>query len=310
MKLLYLLEGLRFPAMDKIMLLITNLGEETAFLVAAMIVFWCIDKRKGYYVLAVGFMGTLVNQFLKLTIRVPRPWVADPDFTVVEGAVEAAAGFSFPSGHSTSAVGTFGAIGYTARKPAVKWVCYSICVLVPLSRMYLGVHTPADVLVGAGLSLIIIGILSPMVRRHSENGTGNIFAAILFIAVCLVLFAEFFPFTIEADRLHNLTSGSKNGYTMLGASAGLLLVYPLERKYVNFETKAIWWAQILKVVLGFGIVLVVKEGLRAPLEAIFAGHLIARAVRYFLIVLAAGLLWPMTFRWFSKIGVKNELRNH
>ena len=310
MKLLYLLESLRFPLLDKLMLAITALGEETAFLVAAMIVFWCVDKKKGYYVMAVGFLGTLVNQILKLTFRVPRPWVADPDFTVVEGAVEAAAGFSFPSGHSTSAVGTFGAIGYTARKPAVKWVCYSICVLVPLSRMYLGVHTPADVLTGALLSVLLIKILSPTVRHHSESGTGNIFAVILLMAVGLVLFAEFFPFTIEAGQLHNLTSGSKNGYTMLGASVGLLIVYPLERKYVNFETKAIWWGQILKVALGFGLVLAVKEGLRSPLEAIFAGHLIARAVRYCLIVLVAGLLWPMTFRWFSKIGVKNELRNH
>ena len=170
--------------------------------------------------------------------------------------------------------------------------------------MYLGVHTPADVLVGAGLAVMLVMVLSPIVWRHSENGTMNIFTMILSLSVCLVLFAEFFPFTIEADQMHNLTSGSKNGYTMLGASAGMLMVYPLERKYVNFETKAVWWVQILKVLLGFGLVLAVKEGLRTPLELIFAGHLAARAVRYWLIVLVAGLVWPMTFRWFSKIGAK------
>ena len=48
MGILYLLEQMRFPAMDKLMLLVTQLGEETAFLVAAMIVFWCVDKKKGY----------------------------------------------------------------------------------------------------------------------------------------------------------------------------------------------------------------------------------------------------------------------
>ena len=58
----------------------------------------------------------------------------------------------------------------------------------------------------------------------------------------------------------------------------------------------------MKVVLGLGLVLLVKEGLRSPLESIFAGHLAARAVRYFLIVLVAGILWPLTFRWFGKLG--------
>ena len=304
MKLLYILESLRNPLLDKLMLLVTQFGEETAFLVAAMIVFWCVDKKKGYYVMAVGFLGTLMNQFLKLTFRVPRPWVLDPEFTVVEEAVEAAAGFSFPSGHSTSAVGTFGAIGYASWNPVVKWICYGICVLVPFSRMYLGVHTPADVLVGSALSIVMIRILSPMVWRHSENGTKNLLTMMLSFALCLLLFTKYYPFSIEESQLHNLTSGSKNAYTMIGAIAGLLVAYPLERKYVNFETKAIWWAQILKAILGFAFVIAVKEGMKAPLDAIFAGHMIARAIRYFLVVLAAAFVWPMTFRWFSKMGIK------
>ena len=58
--------------------------------------------------------------------------------------------------------------------------------------------------------------------------------------------------------------------------------------------------------VGLGVVLLVKEGLRSPLEAIFAGHLAARAVRYFLIVVVAGILWPLTFSWFGKLGRKAE----
>ena len=65
-----------------------------------------------------------------------------------------------------------------------------------------------------------------------------------------------------------------------------------------------WWAQILKAILGLGVVLLVKEGLRFPLEWILGSPLVARAVRYFLIVLVAGFLWPMTFRWFSTLGDK------
>ena len=91
---------------------------------------------------------------------------------------------------------------------------------------------------------------------------------------------------------------------MIGCVTGIAIVYTAEKKFVNFTTEAIWWAQILKVVLGVGLVLLVKEGLRAPLEMVFAGHMAARAVRYFLVVLAAGFFWPMTFHRFSKLGEK------
>ena len=89
---------------------------------------------------------------------------------------------------------------------------------------------------------------------------------------------------------------------MIGSLTGVAVVYFAERKYVDFETKAVWWAQILKILLGLGVVLLVKEGLRVPLGQIFGGHLIARSVRYFLIVVAAGFIWPMSFKYFSRMG--------
>lgn len=304
MACLYFLEDLRFPVLNDIMLLITTLGEETAFLVAAMIVFWCVDKRKGYYMMAVGFLGTLLNQFLKLTFQEPRPWVKDPNFTILEQAREAAAGFSFPSGHSTSAVGTFGSIASFAQRRWIKYICIAICVLVPFSRMYIGVHTPLDVIVGSLLALVLVYVLRPMCRPASDRAMRDIMVMMLCLAIILLVYTRFFPFEIAADQLHNLSSGSKNAYTMVGTITGMLAVYPMEKKYVNFETKAVWWVQILKVLLGFAVVLAVKEGLRAPLEVLLAGHMAARAVRYFLIVIAADLLWPMTFRWFSRLGAK------
>lgn len=304
MGILYLLEKMRFPAMDKLMLLVTQLGEETAFLVAAMIVFWCVDKKKGYYVMAVGFFGTLLNQFLKLVFRIPRPWVADPNFTVVEGAVEAAAGFSFPSGHSTSSVGTFGAIGYASGNSAVKWICYGVCVLVPFSRLYLGVHTPADVLVGAAMALALVLTVKPVVYRGGHKGMKILIAVMLAMAVGMLVYVERNPAGFAADDV-NYLSGLKNAYTMLGCLIGVAVVYFVDYRFLKFETDAIWWAQIIKAVLGLGVVLAVKEGLRAPLEALIPVYP-ARAVRYFLIVIAAGIVWPATFKWFGKIGKKAE----
>ena len=302
MQFLYLLEKLRFPLLDEAMLLITQLGEETAFLAAALIVFWCVDKRKGYYLMSVGFIGTMLNQFLKLACAVPRPWVLDPEFTIVEKAREAATGYSFPSGHSQNAVGTFGSIAAFSGNKWVRYAAVAAAVLVPLSRMYLGVHTPADVLVGSGMALGLVFLLRPMLAWKEEKAMKRLIVGMIVLSLGLLAYVELYPFGESVD-VHNLQSGMKNAYTMVGCMIGVAVIYVAEKKFVNFETKAVWWAQLLKIVLGLGVVLLVKEGLRGPLEMVLPVYP-ARAVRYFLIVLTAGVLWPMTFRWFSKLGVK------
>ena len=73
MQLLYLFESIRNPFLDSFFALITHLGSETLFLAIAIVVFWCVSKKEGYYLMTVGFIGTLLNQFLKLICRVPRP---------------------------------------------------------------------------------------------------------------------------------------------------------------------------------------------------------------------------------------------
>ena len=303
MEVLYFFEKMRMPVLDEFMLLITRFGEETAFLAAALIVFWCVDKKKGYLVMSVGFIGTIASQVMKLMCRIPRPWVLDENFTILEDAREAAAGYSFPSGHSQIAVGTFGSLACVVGKKWLKVLFTAIAVLVPVSRMYVGVHTPWDVLAGSALSLVLIFVLRPLVLKKGEKTMKYLIAAMLLMSLGFLLYVELYPFPVDID-VHNLESGLKNAYTMIGCLTGVAIVYLAEQKYVNFTTEAIWWAQILKVIFGIGIVLLVKEGLRAPMEAVFAGHMAARAVRYFLIVVVAGFLWPMTFRWFSKLGEK------
>lgn len=302
MALLYLLEKIRMPVLNEAMLLITQLGEETAFLAVALIVFWCVDKKRGYLLMAVGFAGTIFNQFLKLLFRIPRPWVLDPNFTILEQAREAAAGYSFPSGHTQLAVGTFGALAVTDKNCRVKILCWTLAALVGFSRMYIGVHTPYDVGVSVMIALALVYGMRKPVTEGGVKEIKTVIALLLILALGLLIYVEWWKFPEDMDP-HNLNSGVKNAYTMLGSLVGVAVVYVGERKYVHFETKAVWWAQILKVVLGIAVVLAVKEGLRAPMEALFGAYP-GRAVRYFLIVLTAGMLWPMTFRWFSKLGDK------
>lgn len=301
MSFLYLLEKIRVPVLNELMLAVTTLGEETAFLVIALVVFWCVDKRKGYYIMGVGFLGTMANQFLKLLCRVPRPWVLDPDFTILEQAREAAAGYSFPSGHSQTAVGTFGCIAATTQKRWLKILSIVIMVLVPFSRMYVGVHTPSDVLVGSGMALALVWLLKPVVFDGDDRRMKALIAVMLGLSVAFLIFVELYSFPADMDA-HNLESGYKNAYMLLGCLIGVAIVYAADKKWLHFQVEAVWWAQILKAVIGLGLVLLVKSGLKAPLEALFGGHMASRAVRYFLVVITAGIIWPMSFRWFEKLG--------
>ena len=302
MEFLYLLEKIRIPVLNEFMMGITHLGDEIAFLVVAMILVWCVDKRTGYYVMAVGFLGTITNQFLKLWFRIPRPWVMDSNFTILEQAREGASGYSFPSGHTQSAVGTFGALAYTAKSRFLRIASIVVAVLVPFSRMYLGVHTPLDVSVAAVIALTLVFVLKPVVLG-SNKWVFPCFLGIMVAVACAYLcFVEKYPFPSNTD-LRNLESGYKNAYTLLGAIVGLVVVYVLDESWLHFPTKAVWWVQVLKVTIGLALVLVVKTCLRAPLNAVF-GDMVGRSVRYFLMVIVGGVLWPTTFKWFSRLGRK------
>ena len=308
MGLLYFFESIRNPVLDAFFSFITLGGEETVFMALGMIFFWCINKFQGYYLLCVGFAGTVLNQFLKMLFRIPRPWIKDPNFTIVESARKAATGYSFPSGHTQTSVGLFGGIAIISTKKWLTVVGIALAILVPISRLYLGVHTPADVLVSTGIALVLIFTFYPLFKKAEKSPAVmytifGIFAVAIIAFICFVCFYNF-PADGYTEGLHSLESARKNGFTLLGCIVGLTVVYTVDRLWLDFKTEAVWWAQIIKVVGGLGLVLAAKELLRAPLEAIFRNALVARSIRYFLIVIVAGLLWPLTFKFFSRLGRK------
>lgn len=300
MDFLYLLENIRVPFLDTVMLYITQLGDETAFLAIALILFWCVDKYIGYFTLSVGFVGTILNQFMKLLFRIPRPWVMDPNFTILEQAREAASGYSFPSGHTQNAVGTFGGIATVVKNKWIRIAAVVVAILVPFSRMYIGVHTPVDVLVAAVMALVLVFVFKRLVFCGNKKYFSFLIVAMTVMAVLFLCFVHFWPFPENID-VHNLESGIKNAYTLLGALVGLIIVYIVDEKWLHFPVKAVWWAQILKVIIGLILVLAVKSGLSSPLSALL-GASVGRVVRYFLIVLLAGIFWPLSFKWFSRLG--------
>ena len=307
MNFLRFLEGIRTPFLDTLFSLITHLGEETVFILVGIVFFWCIDKEKGYFILSVGFVSTVLNSFLKLLFRIPRPWVKDPSFTIVESARAEATGYSFPSGHTQTAVGVFGSIARLAKGRTVRILCIAACVAVPLSRMYLGVHTPLDVSVAAVVSLALVLGLYPLMRRIAKSTKGMLifFGATSLISLAFLLYVILYRFPSDIDPA-NYASGLKNAYKLLGCTLGIFIAYLLDVRYIHFDTRAPLLGQVLKVVLGLLPLLLVKEGFRYPLALLFGDSPIADGVRYLLLTLVAGGVWPLTFARFSRITLKKR----
>ena len=305
MQLLYTLQEIRTPALDAVMQLITRLGEETIFMVAAIVVFWCVSKKGGYYLLSVGFLGTVANQWLKITFRIPRPWVLDPNFEIVESAREAATGYSFPSGHTQSAVGTFGGIARMTRDKWLRRVCIAIALGVSFSRMYLGVHTPLDVGVSLAVATVMVLVFWPIVEKAEEKPAVMGWLLLFLLAVCgaFLVFLKVYPFPAGVDA-ENFAHAVENAWKLTGAIAGMVIAWWVDRKFIRFEVKAVWWAQIVKVALGLAIVVGIKSGLKAPLIALVGNVGMANAVRYGLMVVFAGAVWPLTFKFWGKLGKK------
>lgn len=300
---LHTLARLRTPALDALMSAVTALGGETLFLVLILVIFWCVDKNKGYFLMLLCFTGTVVNQMLKITFCIPRPWVLDPSLTIVESARAGAEGFSFPSGHTQNAVAAYGGLACVTKRAWVRAVSLVLSLLIPFSRLYLGVHTPLDVGVSFLIAWVLVLVSFPLLEEIEHRGVVLLRAwcvmlvpAVVFLAYALLVRAG----TGGAELDHAV----KTAWTMLGLVLGAIVSVAVDQNYTRFETEAVWWAQLLKVVLGLALTLAVRVALKAPLTAAFGENSVGDGIRYFAVVLMAGTLWPMTFGWFNLMGRK------
>ena len=287
MEILRAIAQLRTPFGEKIWQFLTFLGEETFIVVVLCLLFWCVNKNISYKIGATFFLGGLLTQGLKITFQIPRPWVIDPDFRPVESAIEAATGFSFPSGHTASAGSLFFPLAFSVKS---RWR-YPLAVIpfaVAFSRMYLGVHTLLDV----GCALAITVVFAAIVQAVSVTelwdrpltvalGLLGVSAAVLAYALCRQ--------DVTPEMLEDCVKAA-------AAGMGFAMGYFTERKWVNFDTNAVWWLQILKLVGGLVGVLAVKSGVKMLLGESMA----VDALRYFLLIVWILAIWPMIFKAFIK----------
>ena len=190
-------------------------------------------------------------------------------------------------------------------------VCAVLLVLVPFSRMYLGVHTPLDVSVSFVLALALAAALYPAFRTEQTAKKATPWILLGAAALCggYLLYASAQArcgWPAGSEDLANITHGLKNAYTMMGALLGFLIVYFADEKKLRFDVHAPFWGQVLKLVLGLALIVAIKAGLKPLLVTLFAGSQAESFVRYFVIVIFAGIVWPLTFPFFANIGKKGK----
>lgn len=203
---------------DKFFLSITIFGEFWLPTLVCAIVYWCIDFRAGVYLFSLESFNIFLAHLFKMMACVYRPWVLDSRMHPSELAVPFAKGYSFPSGHSAMSSSVLGGVAYLSRKHMI--FCISLIALVLLigfSRLWLGVHTPQDVVCGLTIGLILIFAVNKMINWAEENKNRYLYLlAIINIFAILALVYIFFFNTYRMDYIN-----------------GELLVNPQKLKYVT-----------------------------------------------------------------------------
>ncbi len=164
-----LIQEFRAPALDAAMLFFTYLGNWEVVLILITIagIFFAAKKHKDY-ILAILFSvggGEVLVWVIKHIVQRPRPFLTDD--LVFEKS------FSFPSGHAFAAVAFYGLLAYFLIS-AVKsrfWkiffiaVCALLALTIGISRIYLGVHWPTDVLAGFALGIAWLAIIITVLKK-------------------------------------------------------------------------------------------------------------------------------------------------
>lgn len=289
MTFLWMLEGIRTPFLDRLMQFVTYFGQELIIIAVICALYWCADKRFAYLLGFTYFTAGLCVQTLKITFRIPRPWILDPEFKAVESALPGATGYSFPSGHTQGATCLFFPLALRISQVWAKVLCVLAFLCIGFSRMYLGCHTPKDVLVSMTLSILI----SCVIWRYrdvllEDRRYLRVIAAVL---VCLSLAAAAYSLLLLKDGVIE-TRYAMDCCKAAGAGLGFAAGWYIERTKINFDphTGSIP-SKVIRLLAGLAAALLLKESF----SLIFGSSILAKMSEYFILVLWVLVIYPYIF---------------
>ena len=234
----------------------TFYGENNTIIIIAAIIFWCVNKQFGEYLLMGWSGGRLVNGFLKVTACIYRPWIRDPRIVPYGDSMTTATGYSFPSGHSTNAGTLFGGIAVRKDLPkSMRGLAVGIMILIGFSRNFLGVHTPQDVLTGllsGTLVMFLIVLLMKWVDAHPDKDWIVVLVGCL-LAVIVGIYAgvKSYPMDyVDGKLIVDGAKMAKDTHKAVGYVTGFLIGWILERRFVKFTTDLTMMQRVNRVIFG------------------------------------------------------------
>lgn len=274
------LEGVRSAVLDPLFEAITMLGEETLLVVVLAVLYFAVDKGVARRLFFITMTSMSVNGIVKNLARVPRPFTAGVVSCV---RPDTATGFSFPSGHTQNFATWSTVVAQLLRRVWVWIVAAVLIALVALSRMYLGAHYPTDVLVGAGLG-ILLAIVGNALYDRVENKTR------LYLVTVLALTPFAVVFWLIGDPLY------EDYFKFYGMLVGFAAAIPFEERFAPLDLQVAGWKKAIRVAAVIAVVLLVKlvfDSLDTPVVWL---SLLKDAARSVVMIFAAMGVCPWIFK--------------
>ncbi len=294
-------------ALDKFFLSITIFGEFWLPTLICAITYWCIDFKSGIYLFSLESSNILLTHFFKMLACVYRPWILNNSLHPSELAVPFAKGYSFPSGHSAMASSIIGGVAYLVRNK--KWLCATLIgliLLIGFSRLWLGVHTPQDVICGLSIGLILIFAINSLINWAEQNKNRYLYLTgiVDILALLALIYVDFFnSYRIDYVSGELLVNPQKSIYVtsvVYGYALGLINGCFLCRRFFPFNPKdGTLKNKIIRGIIGTILLLLL---LKFVLEYIIMNTLsmkIAISIM-FIMGLFVTLIYPVIFKKFQK----------
>lgn len=261
-------------------------GEETFVIAIVLLVFWNINKQKGFALYMNVLTSVLVMGILKAVVRAPRPFVVLDD--IAGKRMGTATGYSFPSGHTTTAASFYTSLALLLKKRICSIIAAIMIVLVGVSRLYLGVHWPNDVfaglLIGVSISFLLyrwsLQLFEDRVRLVRFSIRYGLIATFVSLILSVLLNLEL----VDPVAFNDLMK------TLALAGAGLL-GFGFEEQIVRYRVEASLTKKILRYLLGMGVVIAIIASKALFPPSIYA---ISSFIRYSLVGVWATVLFPIT----------------
>jgi len=265
------------PTLDPFFKAVSFLGEEDFLLLLLALLYWCLNRRLGARLTILTMGSAYISGLAKLLANQPRPFQYDTRVKQLTDVV----GGGFPSLHTQFAVVIWGYLAAQVRRTWMWVLAIVFIVLIPLSRLYLGVHFPADLLGGyilGAITLLLYLRFEPPVEAWLAR-KGLAWQLVLAVLIPLLM-------------LLILPSPDEITVTSIGLLWGASIGFALERRWVRFESGGKVWKQAVRFLVGVAIVLALRFGLKAAFDGL-QPEMAFRVVRYAIMGLwfAAGAPW-------------------